>query len=363
MRPKARSNGEGTAYKRKGRPTWTAQVIVGYKQNSTPGGQPVPIKRTKAGFKTKKEAIQYCSVLLAAPTSDCKRLTLNSIYEEWKPFYSPRVTASTMECYRSAFLHFKKLHSTYIDLITAHDLQQCLDACPQGKRTHQNMKCIARLLWAYALDKQLIDKDVTEHLYIGKHDSVQREPLTDHEVELIAGSVGKMPYADYIYCLCFLGFRPGELLALRKDDFRSEAGLAYLVGGSKTEAGRDRKVPVPNQIIGIIRNRLAVDGTDLLFPQYCYDRKNNFTGFKQMSHAYFRESVFKPIMVRLGIAKGKVPYCARHTYSDKLKRAKGTDKAKASLMGHTDYAFTQNHYQSTDLKDLKTIAKSISSGR
>lgn len=78
-----------------------------------------------------------------------------------------------------------------------------------------------------------------------------------------------------------------------------------------------------------------------------------------MSDAYFRENVFKPLLNRLGIAEGKVPYGARHTYSDKLKKARGDDKAKAALMGHTDYDFTRKKYQSTDIKDLEKVVKSL----
>ena len=78
-----------------------------------------------------------------------------------------------------------------------------------------------------------------------------------------------------------------------------------------------------------------------------------------MTHAYFRESVFIPMMKRLGIAEGKTPYCARHTYADKLKAAAGDDQAKAALMGHTDYAFTQAKYQSIALDDLSAVADSI----
>ena len=104
---------------------------------------------------------------------------------------------------------------------------------------------------------------------------------------------------------------------------------------------------------------MSVEGTDLLFPMAVIDWKGAFLGFREMKDAYLRESVFKPLMARLGVAEGKVPYCARHTYSDKLKSADGDDKAKASLMGHTDYAFTRSHYQSTDIDDLKTIVDSI----
>ena len=159
--------------------------------------------------------------------------------------------------------------------------------------------------------------------------------------------------------MCYLGFRPGEFLKLKKTDFHKENGISYLIGGSKTDAGRDRRVPVPSAIREIITNRLNVIGTDYLFPRTATNRKGEFIGYKEMSDAYFRESIFKPLMEKLGIAEGKVPYCARHTYSDKLKNASGDDKAKAEIFGHTDYNFTRKRYQSTDLKDIKKVADSI----
>lgn len=356
MKTKSRGNGQGTAYKR-GK-TWTAQVIVGWKLPEKESGKPVPVKRTKGGFATKREAIAACPSLLAA-TGEVERKTLQQVYNAWEPWYSPRVNESTMVCYRSAYKHFAALHNTYIDLITARDLQDCMDACPSGKRTHQNMKCVAGLLWAYAYDGNLVPKDITENLYIGNGETQQREPLTDEEVETIRGAIGKEQYAEYVYALCYLGFRPGEFLKLKKADFHNEDGVIYLVGGSKTEAGKGRKVPVPTAISHIILERMNVLGTDLLFPMYTTNRKGEFTGYKQMTDNYFRVFVFKRLMERLGIAGGKVPYSARHTYADKLKKAGGDDKTKAALMGHTDYAFTRNKYQSVDLNDVKAVADSI----
>ncbi len=63
-------------------------------------------------------------------------------------------------------------------------------------------------------------------------------------------------------------------------------------------------------------------------------------------------------MQRLGIL-GKVPYGARHTYSDKLKHADGDDKTKAAIFGHTDYSYTQKKYQSTSIEDIKIVSDSI----
>lgn len=357
---RTRANGTGTAVLR-GK-YWQARVIVGWKL-SKDGSHKVPEWRTKDGFATKKEAINYCPTLMLAAKKEKKRpsrYTLKNLYEEWEPFYSPRVGASTMVNYLSAYKHFAPLHTKYVDLITASDLQSCMDSCQAGKRTHQNMKVVAGLLWAYAMDKNILDKDVTDHLFIGKHETVQRDPITEQELAVIINAMHQEQYASYVVCLCYLGFRPGEFLSLRKDHYKVIDGIEVLINGSKTEAGKDRIVVIPPCILDIVRSNLWLPGTDLLFPRYVYKKgKDILLGFKQMSDAYFRESVFKPMMSRLGIAEGKVPYCARHTYSDKLKNAEGSDKAKAGLMGHTTYDFTKSHYQSTDLDDLIAVAVSM----
>ena len=259
---------------------------------------------------------------------------------------------------KKAFHYFENLHPVRIDMITATDLQQCMDECDKGKRTHEMMKTTANLLWKYAMDSGYITANAASNLYTGKGKSVQREPITDDELKLIRNAIGKEPYADYVFCLCYLGFRPSEFLSLKKSDYHIDGRIHFLIGGSKTDAGRDRRVVIPAQIRSILDERMSVIGTDLLFPMVCHDRKGNFIGYKQMTHNYFNNFVFRPLMAHLGIT-GRVPYSARHTYADKLKRASGDAKDKAALIGHSDYDFTQHKYQSAPLEDLKKVVDSI----
>ena len=65
------------------------------------------------------------------------------------------------------------------------------------------------------------------------------------------------------------------------------------------------------------------------------------------------------MMNRFGIAEGKVPYSARHTYANKLKKASGDARDKAALIGHSDYTFTQTNYQTTNIEELTDIVKSM----
>lgn len=362
-RTKSRGNGTGSAYKRGG--SWVAQVIVDWRISAE--DKPlVPVKVTKGGFKTRDKALQYCPILKAeynGPTA--VDMTLQQVYEAWEPWYSPRVDPSTMAGYRAAYNYFKPLHSNKIIDISADNLQKCMDDCPKGKRTHQNMKVVAGLIWKYAKSKHIVSQVESETLYTGRGQSKKREALTDIEVERIRKAIGAHRYAEYIYCLCYLGYRPGEMLELRKNQVIEHKGRLFLIEGKKTDAGRNRTVPVHQKIEDIVRDRLMVPGTDLIFPQYRFSRPSKrapeplFLGFKEMSDNYFREDVFKPLLASLGVAAGKVPYGARHTFSNKLKNAEGDDIDKARLMGHSDYTFTQTRYQSTDLDELAAVMDSI----
>ena len=270
-----------------------------------------------------------------------------------------------MNGYRSAFSYYGSLYNHRIVTITAADLQKCMDDCPRGKRTHQNMKVVAGLIWKFAMDKHIVSQVESANLYTGKGKSKKREALTDIEVEKIRQAIGTYRYAEYIFCLCYLGFRPGEMLEIRKSQIAEHDGRLFIIEGKKTEAGINRTVPVHQKIEAIIRDRLFVPGTDLVFPQYTFTKASKerpeplFCSFKQMTDDYFRSMVFKPMMKRLGIAEGKVPYAARHTFANKLKNAQGDDRDKAALAGHSDYTFTQTKYQSTNNEELLAVVDSM----
>lgn len=365
-RPKTRANGTGTAFRRGS--TWTASVVVGWKLPKDPSRPKIPVKKTRGGFKTKRDALNYCSQLMLETTSR-RRLTLEECWNEWSEPYEKRVGKSTFAGYRSAYGHFKGLQGTFMDLISVTELQKCIDAVP-GHRTKQMMKTTAGLLWRHCVAHDLLDKDITGVLYLGKGQSVQREPLTPEEVEVIKKNIGKYRYAEYIYCLVFLGCRPGEMLELHKDqlhhylkkddDGNIVADIWYLIAGKKTTAGKNRIIPIPAQILDYVLERAWIPGTDLLFPMYQFDRKKEkLVCFKNMTDEYMNKHVFKPMMKDLGIAEGKVPYCARHSYADKLKDADGTDKSKAALIGHSNYLFTQEHYQSDTIEELAALVASF----
>lgn len=383
-KPRGTKRLNGTGWARKRGRTWTAGLIAGYDENNKPD------TITLGGFSTKSAALEFVPVLKASArlkkeernailrqaamhnTVDeslyvvksykkkvaADTTTFKELYDRWQPFYEPRIDKSTMSGHRAALAYFKDIWNVPFAAISADDLQDCIDACPKSRRTRENMKSLGKRLYEYAIGRKLVTINCADYVYIPKETERRRQALSAAQVEQIRQQIGKYPMADYVYCLCYLGFRPNEMLQLEKDSFRQQDGVDFLVGGFKSAAGTDRAVTIAPQIRDIINRRLAAPG-DLLFPG---------PEGEQIDDEYFREKVFYPLLAHLGIQSipkaGEpaelVPYSCRHFFSNLLKDAKGADKDKAALMGHSDYETTKRVYQSEDLQAMQRITNSFS---
>lgn len=346
-----RANGTGSVRKR-GK-TWTA---IGPAKTIYKNGEFVTYRPTQGGFATRTEA------LLAAPTvglvvkDRSKKLTFSEIYAKWYDRHKERVSKGTLGCYVAAYHHYADLYpAPFVDLVTE-DWQGCVDDCVSGKRTRENMKALGTQLYKYAAEQNLTDKNFAQYIYIGKMDQVSRCAFDRVEMaRILEGAQRGIPYADYVLCACFLGFRPLGLFNLRKEDYDPESRT--ITGGVKTDAGRRRIVPVSPIIQPFIDNLMHSD-SDYIFP--------NRHG-EQMTPDNYRKDYFYEILENLGIQKKPepgetpkyTPYSCRHTFFTMMGRVPGQDKVKADLGGHTSYEMSK-HYQHPDLEDKRAIIDALS---
>lgn len=347
-----RPNGMGSARPR-GK-TWTAisppkPVLV--------DGEIVMRRIAKGGFRTKTEALLAAPTLTKRVRDDRSKITFVQLYNEWLERHRGRVSKGTLGCYTAAFKHFRAIHTaTFCDLVTA-DWQGCVDDCTAGKRTRQNMKALGTLMYGYAQEQDITQKDFATHIYIGNLDQTSRCAFERSELDILlrAALAGNIS-ASYIVCGCYTGFRPSALFALKKTDYSPEDRT--LKGGIKTDAGRDRLVPVCPKIQPLIDKLLKSD-SEWIFP-------NPKGG--QLNADDFRTDYFYPCLSDLGIQpapdKDKgitpkyTPYSWRHTFFTMLARVPGETKLKAELGGHTSYEMSQ-HYQHPDLEDKRSIIDAL----
>lgn len=345
-RTKSRGNGTGSVYKRGN--TWVAAVTLGYRAED---GVQKRVVLKKCGFRTKKEALEYLPTLKGQQKRE-KDITWQQLYDLWLPTHKAGI--STMNCYAAAEKHFAPISYRKIRDIDIDDLQECMDDCTNGKRTKQIMKTLAGLLYKYAVPRNYVERNLAEYLTVSGESSASRSSFSAEQLEQIRRAVGVVPYADYVHCMCYLGFRPSEFLALDVKDYDLENKT--LTGGAKTEAGKNRIVTISPKIQPIIdrltRGRIA----GALF---CNENGGAF------SYNKFRDDIFYPVLDQVGIdnpmenGRHKLsPHTCRHTFATLMKNVDAADKDKLELIGHTSTEMLR-YYQDVNVEDLRRITDAL----
>lgn len=356
-RKRRRANGEGNVYKRGG--TYTLRVTLGYELCD---GKSRAIVATKGGFATQREAIAYIPTLKAegrpdthrtAHAQDYSKITFAELYEKLIDRHAQRVGKSTLNCYKAAYKYFSDVYALPFAELNTEDWQLCIDDCPQGLRTRQNMKALGTLMYKLAAELRVFglntQTDFASLVWL-KGESESRKPFAQEELESIKrGAAAGVPFAAWIVAMCYTGFRPSEFLDLRRDAF--DPSTWTLRGGAKTDAGKNRIVPVHPLIRPLIAAQ-AIGGGEYLFAD---------ESGKKYTLNHFREVCFYPALEACGVQgpPERTPYSTRHTFATLIKGIDGSTKDKAALMGHTSYEMTM-HYQHEDFDSLRRIVEAIS---
>ena len=348
--PKNRGNGQGSVYQLPNK-RWIAIKTVGYECGED--GKVRRLTRSKSGFRTKKEALDYLPKIGDEPRA--KPVTFKQAYDAWEPTH--RAGKSSMDCYHAAIKYFQPVWNAKMSEITIDDLQACMDDCPKGKRTRENMKALCGLIYKYAVPRNLVNLNMGQYLIVGGGDHGEKDALPDEAVKLIENSVGKVPGADYVLCHCYLGFRPSEFLALDAINYnRKEKAF---VGGAKTDAGKDRAVTISPKIQPII-DRLMQD--KISGPVFCGDNglKMDIKAYRALFYSVLEAcGIENPVTETDGVKRRKyTPHSCRHTFATMMKRVPGADKDKLELIGHTSDEMLR-HYQDVNYTDLRRITDAI----
>lgn len=350
---KSRGNGTGTVYRYGDSGKWKAEVTIGYIEGED--GVYRRQCRTKKGFKTKKEALEYLPILKQASAPKPKTATFKELYEKWLPTH--RAGKDTINCYRAAYKYFSVVHNMQIAEIDIDDLQECLDDCPKGRRTKENMKALCGLIYKFAIPRHFVMLDLAKFLIVSG-ESGTKTALPPDALPKLWEHADTVFGAKYVIAQCYLGFRPAEFVALKAENY-SRQEKAF-VAGAKTDAGTNRTVTVSPKIQSIIdeliptgknEGAIIVDETG---KPLSADRYRNL-----FYNVLDRCCIDNPVIVKDGKNfYSYTPHSCRHTFATLLKRVAGADKDKLELIGHTSNEMLR-YYQDVDLTDLRAITDAL----
>lgn len=157
-----------------------------------------------------------------------------------------------------AIKHLKKLHYLKIDQITLKMIQDVFDEDGSNHGTQVHMKTICTKVFRYAVVNQYIsrDDDYTSYIRVAKYEeSDMHRPYTINEI--LALKKAGTPEAHIMLIFIYTGLRINEMLNINRnnihidekcDDDGTERLISYMITGSKTKAGKNRIVPIHDDI-------------------------------------------------------------------------------------------------------------------
>ena len=89
------------------------------------------------------------------------------------------------------------------------------------------------------MQNDVVSKNYAEFIHLPKKNETSKSRFTDLQLETLCQNIGTIPYADYIFAMCYLNFRISEFLELTSYSYHvSESGIPVFVGGKKRKRER-----------------------------------------------------------------------------------------------------------------------------
>ena len=343
----ARQDGAPTAQRRRRRrPRGTGSVWKDSRNKNRPFVA-VAADGTRIGsYATSSDAVKMLDEVNASKISpERQTYTLADVYERWSKVHFPKITVKAQQSYANAYRKAECLHNRRIAELKTEDYQQILSKMNDegaSRSLCEKQRQLFSQLCQYAINQDIIHTNYSTALVLPDPSAPKTRVLSADEVRLIKSKVDDARLgetAKIAMVLIYTGLRLNELLLCLRKDVHADEG--YMIGGEKTDAGRERVVPLHPDIMPYIRHWLDGNETPYLIPSKC--------GLPR-DHNNVRKS-FNSLMSKLGI-EGVTPHTCRHTAATKLAECKVPPEVTKQILGHADITTTLNIYTHPDTQRL-----------
>lgn len=302
-------------------------------------------------YPTYKDAQSAIEAYVREGRPELYGATVEEIYKLWSETHFKRVSESAVRLYTSMWKRFEPLYTMKMADIRTEHFQQLVNACT-SKSAADTVKAMAVMLCRYAMQNDVLSKNYAEFVKPPKFEKKEKLIFSREQIaELWEHSDDKR--VQIILVLIYTGMRIGELAALKPSDIHLDDG--YLICGEKTDAGRNRVVPLPKQIPEL---------SDFL-RGWMQDGKKTVLG---VSIKYLRNCYFYGALVDLGMIEGTyskktnqytiagsnhlTPHSARHTFASLCASAGMQPENLQKIIGHANFTTTADVYIHKDFAEL-----------
>ena len=332
-----RPNGTGSVYKLPGKRSkpFVARISKDGKQI------------TVGTYPTHAEALIALESVQLGGVSNLYNATVEDVYHMVIDQKEEKISSATLTNYAACWGYLGVLNKTKMrDVRTIHFQRVIDDAYKAGLSysTLHKIQILGSLMCKIAMANDLIDKNYAQLVNLPLSAPKSEKPsFTAEQLDQLWQLSDTEPTAAIIVALCYNGLRINEFLDLKKEHVDLNKRLIY-APGSKTEAGKDRIIVIPQDLVPIYKRMIESPGDYL-----CASPKGQRWDAKN-----FRNREFYPFLDKYAMnPDGKLsPHSCRHTYALLCVKYGLNQKATMDFLGHANFATTAEIYANASSKDI-----------
>lgn len=296
-------------------------------------------------FATETEAIEALFEYRKNPyTIEAAVCTFTDVYEMWSKKKFPTVSIIAQKGYISSFNHSAPLHNMKMRDIRAKEMEAIIQTVNGGYQVQNKIKTLWNQMFKYALEHDIIQKDYSSFVKLrDKVPETTRTAISKEDVKRLWEEIDNgNEIAEMAMIYIYTGLRATELLEVPKDKVDLEKRI--MIAGKKTEAGRDRRIPLHHCILPFIEKRMKQDGEYLIYFQK-----------GQMKYSNFQRNYWEKLMQNLNM--DYTVHYTRHTCATLMREAGIEEDIRKLILGHKSTDITDRYTHITDEMLLEAIDK------
>lgn len=332
-------NGFGQITEIKGRylrKPFRAMVSVGKKPNGRPDS------KILAYFETYNDAYAALVEYNRNPYDLDQAITVKELYDRWSK------TVNLTRNITSVWPYCEQVYGMKVQDIRVRHIKACMEV-PEAPTAKVSIKSLFNRMLDYALEYEIVTKNYARDFSVEAPET-QTEHITYSRQEMnILWNNTSIPLVNAILLQCYTGFRPQELCKIKLEDVNINE--RYIVGGMKTEAGKNRTVPLCDTAMKLVNKLMYM--SELLDCEYLVcDNAGKHMTYNKYYHR------FENIMKEIGI-EGHKPHDPRKTFVTMCKDKDVDEYAIKRIVGHKIEDITESIYTDRKLDWLLEEVKKI----
>lgn len=219
-------------------------------------------------FATRKEALAALSKANEDDAFGKGRITFKAVADMCFAERSKTSSKSAQNIYSNALGWLKPIHDRTMEDLKTAELEAAVNREEVPRTTKRYCKSVINQVYEYALRHDLVSRDYSKLVRVNEDvtSKIKRIVFTPEEVAALKRKE-RNTIDDVVLTMLYSGFRISEALYLTKDNVDLEKRL-FVNCGMKTAAGKNRTVPIHDDIYELIKHRTetAEKPSYFLFP-------------------------------------------------------------------------------------------------